>query len=333
MAELYNSDFVERLTSGVEKLKHLWGMQQSASVRLLTLSENATFIVKDALSNKLIIVRVHRPNYHSQAEIASELAWIQALRQEADVKIPAPLALEDGSFIASFDDEGQTRYVVAFEFMPGKEPEATDDLTSGFELLGRISAQLHNHASQWVPPAEFVRKSWTHNTAFGDKPLWGDWRQAIDLTSDDQKILEQLSLELKGKLALYGHQNDRFGLVHADLRLANLLMDKDQLAIIDFDDCGFSWFLYDFASAISFYEDSPQIPALRDAWLKGYETIRPLAQEHKDMIPTFVLFRRLLLTAWIASHSETETAIDAGLGKYTKGTVALAQQYMQGQYL
>ena len=91
--------------------------------------------------------------------------------------------------------------------------------------------------------------------------------------------------------------------------------------------------MYDFASAISFYEDSPQIPDLITAWLKGYRTIRHLDQEHEAMIPTFILFRRLLLTAWIATHSETETAIEAGLENYTKGTVILAQQYLEDRYL
>ena len=63
---------------------------------------------------------------------------------------------------------------------------------------------------------------------------------------------------------------DRFGLVHADMRLANLLVDGDERAsCLDFDDCGWGWYLYDLGAALSFVEDSPLVPELVDAWVRG----------------------------------------------------------------
>lgn len=330
MTGLYNEQFVERLAKGVESLLPGWGMSPESDIRLLTLSENATFLVKDPDHSNPIIVRVHRPDYHTEKEILSELHWIQALLDEAIVKAPSPLPLLNGSLIALFDDEGHKRYVVAFEFLPGEEPSAEENgLVAGFEILGAISARLHKHASAWTVPKGFQRKSWTFETTFCENPLWGDWRDAIDLTHEGQAILEQLCTLLEKQLKEYGQGSDRFGLVHADLRLANLLLDDGKLAVIDFDDCGFGWFMYDFASAISFYETEPYIPQLQAAWLKGYRSVSSLSQEHENMVPTFILFRRLLLTAWIASHAETETAKDAGLGEYTQGTVELAKAYLE----
>ncbi|WCN08972.1 aminotransferase class III-fold pyridoxal phosphate-dependent enzyme [Marinomonas mediterranea] len=330
---LYNDSFVERVKSGLVELLPSWGISEIAEIHLLTVSENATFLVRDSNVAAPIILRVHRPNYHTRDEIASELKWIDALRQSNIVVAPAPLALKDGSFIASFTDlaspdEERERYVVAFEFIKGQEPKADDKLTEGFETLGAISARLHQHAENWPLPKGFVRKRWTYDTALGDKPLWGSWRQAIDLTQEDEALLETLCDVLRSKLNDYGEGSDRFGLIHADLRLANLLVDNGALSVIDFDDCGFSWFMYDFAAAISFYEEEPYIPELQSAWLKGYRSVRALSLADENMIPTFILFRRLLLTAWVASHSETETAQSVGLGKFTKGTVALARRYL-----
>ena len=108
-------------------------------------------------------------------------------------------------------------------------------------------------------------------------------------------------------------------------------MRDDGLGVIDFDDCGFSWFMYDFASAISFHEHNPIVPDLQAAWLKGYQKVRPLGDDDIAMLPHFILFRRILLTAWIASHAETETARDAGLEAYTDGTLTLAQTYLETQ--
>lgn len=328
MAGLYDDAFVERLRQGALGLAPKWGLGPETDVRLLTLSENATFLARDPAAAAPVILRVHRPDYHTNEEIESELAWIEALRAEGAVDTPEPLRLAEGGHIAAFQDGDQTRHVVGFEFMSGSEPDESGDLVPGFEMLGAISARLHGHVRRWSVPQGFARKTWNWETAFGEAPLWGDWRAALGLTADGRAVLERVALALRDRLAAYGTGPDRFGLVHADLRLANLLVEGDRLGVIDFDDCGFSWFVYDFAAAISFLETEAYIPDLQAAWLKGYRSVAPLGAEHEAMIPTFTMFRRLLLTAWIASHAETETAAWAGLGAFTDGTIALAEGYL-----
>ena len=328
MGGLYQGDLVERLRAGTQALAPHWGLSPQTQVRLLTLSENATFRADDPARDAPVILRVHRPGYHTEAEIASELAWIGALRDAGAVTAPAPLPLRSGEMIARFEEGGELRHVVAFEFMPGSEPDPAGDLAAGFRQLGAVSARLHGHARGWRPPAGFTRKTWDFDSAFGAAPLWGDWRAAPGLTADSAAVLAALAERLQAELAAYGSGADRFGLVHADLRLANLLTTGDQLAVIDFDDCGLSWFAYDFAAAISFLETSPMIPALQAAWLEGYREVASFGAEHEAMLPALILFRRLLLTAWIGSHAETETAQEAGLGAYTEGTAELAERYL-----
>ncbi|HHL3499396.1 TPA: phosphotransferase enzyme family protein, partial [Klebsiella pneumoniae] len=46
----------------------------------------------------------------------------------------------------------------------------------------------------------------------------------------------------------------------------------------------------------------------RAAWLAGYRSVRPFSQQDEVMLPVLVMLRRLQLTAWLASHSETATA-------------------------
>lgn len=331
MTGLYNNHYLQRLAEEVKKLLGHWNIKENADITLLTVSENATFMVTDEENNQRFIIRVHRPEYHSKNEILSELRWIQSLREQALLNTPEPLVRQDGSMVASFSEDGMERYVVAFEFMPGKQPDEDESLIEGFEVLGATSARLHQQAKQWTLPEGFVRKKWNFDSAFGAEPLWGDWREAPGLDEEGQAILEQLCDVLEEKLHHYGEGPDRFGLVHADLRLANLLIDGKQLSVIDFDDCGFSWFIYDFASAVSFLKTSPLLPELERAWVRGYKSIAPLSIEDEAMISTFVMFRRLLLTAWVASHPETETAAEAGHEAYTHGTIALAKKYLQQQ--
>jgi len=45
------------------------------------------------------------------------------------------------------------------------------------------------------------------------------------------------------------------------------------------------------------------------------------------MLPVFVMLRRMLLTACIASHSDTETARRLGTD-YAEGTVAMGERFL-----
>ena len=327
MAGLYSDAFIETLRLGARSLVGEWGLSPQTDVSLLTISENATFLAMDPDQGQRVILRVHRPGYHTRKEIESELAWITDLRARRVVETPEPLTIRQGGHIAAFDLDGAHREVVAFSFMSGEEPSPEADLADGFRKLGAISARLHNHASTWARPGGFVRKIWTWDTMIGSAPHWGDWRAALELTPDGEAVLERLSEDLRQRLKDYGTGPERFGLIHADLRLANLLVDGERLGVIDFDDCGFGWFGYDFAAAVSFLEHEPYIPDLQTAWVEGYRAVSPLSAEDEAMLPTFVMLRRLLLTAWIASHAETPTAQELGSG-YTDGTLMLADRFL-----
>ena len=97
--------------------------------------------------------------------------------------------------------------------------------------------------------------------------------------------------------------------------------------MIDFDDCGWGWYLYDFGTAVSFFEHDPRVPELTDAWVRGYRSVRKLSAEDEAEIPTFVMMRRLLLVAWIGSHAGTDLA--KGMGEeYTAKSCDLAEDYL-----
>jgi Ser/Thr protein kinase RdoA (MazF antagonist) len=305
----------------------LWDLSSQSTVSFLSHSENTTFLARDPASGRSLVLRVQRIGYHTAAEIKSELAWIDALIAEEIVVTPRPVADGEGRRLSPIVLNGSPRQIAAFEFLNGKEPDPSDDLVAWFGKLGAISARLHAHSRRWKRPPDFQRKVWDFHAMLGNRPLWGDWRAGLGLRDDGRKLLEKVAGALEQRLDTYGHTNDRFGLVHADLRLANLLVDGARLGVIDFDDCGFSWFFYDFAAAVSFMEHEPVVAALQASWLDGYRAIAPVSREDELMLPIFVMLRRMLLTAWIASHSDTETALKLGTD-YTDGTVAMGERFL-----
>lgn len=290
----------------------------------LAVSENATFRV-DRGEAPVAVLRVHRPGYHTPAEIRSELAWIAALGDT--VATAPPLAL-GGSAPHSVAVAGARLHVSAFGFLPGHAPAPGPALVADFERLGAITARLHAQARGWRQPPGFRRKRWDWAATLGEHPIWGDWRAAASLGAAGRALVERAVGRLEARLAAYGTGPDRFGLIHADLRLANLLDDGSRLAVIDFDDCGFGWFVYDFAAAVSFMEDDPALPALAAAWCAGYERVRPLPAADRAMLPDVVLLRRLMLLAWLTSRAGTATA-DALRPGFAAGTLALVHAYLR----
>ena len=302
----------------------------ASTAALLNLSENATYRMV-APDGRRWALRIHREGYQSRAAIASELAWATDLRREGVAITPNPVCGRDGELIQQLvHPRMQTpRHAVLFDWEAGLEPGIGDDLAHSFQALGETAARMHVHARQWQRPGWFTRHSWTFDTALGEeRPHWGRWRDGVGMGRSDERLFERTVDLIGRRLAAYGMGHERFGLIHCDLRLANLLIDGQTVKVIDFDDCGFSWYMYDAATPVSFYEHEPQVPELIEHWKTGYRRVLPLAKEDEAEIPTFVMLRRILLVAWIASHIEAEFPKSLGAG-YTEGSLALCEDYLR----
>jgi Ser/Thr protein kinase RdoA (MazF antagonist) len=279
------------------------------------------------------VLRVHRLGYHTGQEIASELAWMDALRAEAGVRTPRVLPATDGRRLVTVAERGgpAVRHCVRFEFLPGTEPGAEPGdaglTASHFEELGEITARMHRHSRGWRRPDWFTRFDWDHAAAFGRAPRWGRWQDGIGVGAPEREVLARLDDVLFRRLQTFGTGPGRYGLVHADTRLANLLVHEGSVSVIDFDDSGFSWYLYDLGTSVSFFEHSPEVPHLVDSWLEGYRRAGELSKEDQAEIWTFIMFRRLLLLAWIGSHQGVDIAAELGAG-YTQGSCDLAESYL-----
>ncbi|SRR5216683_1885573 len=319
-------DVLARVTRCAEGVVGSFGCHH-ASVRLINVSENATYLVDDPDQGPSIL-RVHRLGYHTEAEIESELAWLDALRAEAGVRTPRVLPALDGRRVLTATDPatGERRSCVRFEYLAGREPAEHD--APRFAELGEITARMHRHARRWARPAWFTRFRWDYDAAFGGCARWGRWQDGVGVGAAEREVLGRLDARLRARLAAFGTGPQRYGLVHADTRLANLLVGGGgAVSVIDFDDCGFSWYLYDAGTSVSFFEHQPQVPGLVDSWLSGYRRVLDLPAEDEAEIWTFILFRRLLLVAWIGSHTAADIARQLGAG-YTRDSCDLAEQYL-----
>lgn len=318
---------LRRVEQLVRQALPLFGLPVGSDVSLLNYSENATYLVKPPGGPRRVL-RINRPGYHPRSHILTELAWVRALKADTDIVTAEPVAGRDGEFVQYVWHPAvpEPRHCVMLSFVEGTEPDDSNRLAA-FGLLGGVTARLHLHAAAWKPAQPVLRERWDFETMIGARPHWGRWEEGLGMTPAKKKHLARLLPVLRRRVDSVGYGRERFGLIHADLRAANLLVRRGQVAVIDFDDCGHSWFAYDLAAALSFIETHPDVPALVDAWLSAYTRLRKLSRQEIAEIPTFVMLRRMLLVAWIGSHADTAQARAMG-PKFTDDTCDLADAYL-----
>lgn len=292
---------------------------------LLCRSENATFLLE--AHGRRYALRLHRADYHQRADIESELNWLDALR-ETGIDVPQAVVDREGQRVQTLMlAEGSVRHAVLFHWVEGEMP-GTDVDPRAFQQLGNITARLHQHSRRWQRPAGFQRIIWDHHTMVSPQSHWGDWRDAPNLRVQDHRIVEETIARVGSTLAEFGKEPRNYGLIHADLRLTNLLLHKGETRVIDFDDCGFGWYLHDLAAAISFVEHHPRAAEWVDHWIRGYEQVAHITDAEMEKVPTLLIQRRIQLLAWAGSHAETEMAQSLGL-QWADHSVRLCRRYLE----
>lgn len=311
-----------------EAVTRAWNLDPArTAITLIAVSENATFRIEvDGVP--VSVLRVHRPGHVGDArQIAGELTWIRQLAEEAEVRVPDVVPTAIGGLLHTFTDPaGADWHCVAFAFVSGDILEDFADPRPYYTEIGATTARLHQQVQGWQLPDGFTRFSWQLGDMLGETSRWGDWRRAA-LTPDQADVLARAEFAAVAALDSLPVSADSWGLVHADLRPSNIMIDGGALTVIDFDDCGFSWLLYDFASALSFIEHEPYAPDIAKSWVEGYRSVRPLPDADLIHAAALSMIRRLTMLGWTTTHRAD--ALPAELwDAQIPGTVAVAERYL-----
>jgi Ser/Thr protein kinase RdoA (MazF antagonist) len=333
-------------------------------LKLLQLSENITYLVEhtnpenadSALQSECsrAVLRLCRPGYHTEKELEAEAAWMCRLHTDAltgHLMIRQVIPGDDGCFLYSAADAGgQIYFGMMFTYLSGVPLEELplEQQPIWFERLGEMTALLHRQARAWEAAGYSAattclsagevqdrtgcpstsgemlpRFHWNYETMMGENGVWGDWRKVTGLLD----VVHRADRMICDRLQSYGQTKENYGLIHGDLRGANLLTENGHLKIIDFDDCGYGWFMQDLAAALSFMETEEIVPDLIRSWIAGYQHQGVLTQADLEMIPTFIMMRRMQLLPWIYSRENAVSAIRYR-ETFVQGTVELARQYV-----
>lgn len=129
--------------------------------------------------------------------------------------------------------------------------------------------------------------------------------QAAPHRSEDLASLLDLRGRIEPHIGLLAADNASYGLVHGDAIPSNILSQTSELALLDFDLCAYGWRVYDVASflvEIAWWDMGDDV---RDAFMSGYNVIRPLSQEELESLPAVQATRCLLSMGLAARHVNT----------------------------
>lgn len=306
-----------------------------ADLRLIKQRENAVFAVTTGEGERYAL-RIHRAGYHTDAELNSELEWMRALNKFG-VRTPGVVPAADGALFQTIcvPSIPEARQVDVLGWVDGEAIGSIEDgvediavVAPSYRLVGRLVARMHQFAREWALPAGFTRHAWDEEGLLGEEPWWGRFWELEVLNSSQRDLLQRASKAARFELNAYGTGADRYGLIHADPLPENFLRGADgEIRVIDFDDGGFGWFIFDFATAMFFHLGEPWFDELLGAMLAGYREVKELPPELEARLPLFLLLRGFSYLGWAHTRKETDTAREL-TPMLVEGVTALASDYL-----
>jgi len=261
------------------------------------------------------ILRVSHSGRRTPEMIAGEVDWINYLAR-GGANVARAILSKGGKLVEAIGD-GHGEQFLATAFLkaqggPSLKTEWTPEFVAHY---GRVIGRIHALTKDYVPSKpSWQREEW-------DAP--GNLDMEKWMPASETMALQKFQ-ELMSHLETLPKDRDGYGLIHQDAHGGNFFVHEGQITLFDFDDCVYSWFIYDIAMvlfyAAMFKED---IVAYTDAFMRDF--LRGYSQENKlDPIwlvelPYFLKLREIDLYALIHFSFDLESEDDPWITGYMKG--------------
>lgn len=279
-----------------------------AKLTFLHYGGNLIFRV-DALGSQRIppVESVYLPNRYvlrvltmgNEDAISSELTWLTALSHEAG--LPAPLPTLDGRLLTKIATPGvpQGMVISLMRWVDGRR------LQKGFRpyhfcAWGQMMARLHNFAAAWQAPDGFSRFHWDWEGQLGGREFS---RYSMDelvasIPDEYREAFQAVSLKARQVMESLGKGADAYGLIHADMYPENVLFKAGEAYPIDFEDCGYGYWMWDIATALCSWPWTEEFYWMRDAFLEGYVQVRSLPDTQLQHLNLFMAAQYATMVLW-----------------------------------
>jgi Ser/Thr protein kinase RdoA (MazF antagonist) len=242
-----------------------------------------------------------------------EVKFLRQLREDTPLIAPYPIANADNQLITGYINKRLKVFhhiaAVVFEYVEGNTVSVDTVSVSQMQDIGKYLANLHKYTSRYHKIFDeedryALRRLSPH---YPPPPngtsyyyLGEDARQAIN---DEQlTVMEAVAEKVKAAMDELGTGESEFGLIHGDLLLQNILFHEGEVRALDFEYCGWGYYLYDLTPILWQLKPQARYPELEQALWDGYTSIRSLSSRHRELLETFIAGRQVASMRWVAAN-------------------------------
>lgn len=242
--------------------------------------------------------------------VRSELTWLAALSQDGLV-VPSPVPTLENQLLTRISTPGvpKGKIVSLMRWIDGRR------LTKGFRqphlrAMGEMVARLHEFSTTWQPPEGFVRPHWDWEGQLGGREFQYSLEDLVSAMPDRyQKPFQAVSQEVREVTQAFGKGPDAYGLIHSDLYPENILYKGQDVFPIDFEDCGYGYWIWDIAIALCSWPWTEEWYWMREAFLEGYGRIRRLPGEQLQHLDLFMAGQYATMVLWATMFIKNDPAM------------------------
>lgn len=236
-----------------------------------------------------------RAERRSERAVRSQMRWLSDLRNDTRLPVPEPVPTLDGSLVGrvKVDSVPTSRTFALLRWIPGETKKGNLTLSETYSLGAHV-ARMHRYAESYSAPKDFARPRWDYDYLFGESSLlWTLGRQVF--SNNEMRVLVSTAERIQQNLQDFGESSEIFGIIHGDLHSANFIAHNGVMYVIDFDECGYGYYLYDLTPTyLNLRRTHPEsYETMRKALLDGYQSVRPLTDEELERLNLFVSMRLL----------------------------------------
>jgi Ser/Thr protein kinase RdoA (MazF antagonist) len=212
-----------------------------------------------------------RLRIHADGCEVAEAAWLAALRRDAGLVVPQVIPSRDGSVVVWAGAAGvpDARSCVLFEWVRGR-PMRERLSVARARKVGVLVAVVHEHGSSYAdePPTGVL---------IADRVLYFRGASRLDeLRAGYGSLLDDAVARAQQALdELWRKPPHRAHLLHGDLHAGNVMMHRNELVLVDFQDLIWGFEVQDLSIALLGLERFGDTGSWSMAFRSGYESVRP----------------------------------------------------------
>jgi len=257
-------------------------------------SANAIFKITDTRHKKYLL-RIPPAGFQTKGAILEEIKWLNHILNTTDILVPKPVTTDKGHYVAT------VRGCTLFEWIEGRFLWNGINKNYAYKV-GALNAQLEASGKHLKIKH---RHYWDTEGLVGTKrPRLCNVERLTGIDKKQQAIITAARRCAYKKLKDYEDRHpETLGLIHEDLNPNNIIIQKNNYGVIDFDDCGIGLYGYGLTAPLFAFEylteghKKKDFATLKVALYQGYADRASLTQEDIDMIPYFLLARKLCALA------------------------------------